>query len=350
MVIEKREKTKISKRWIVIAVLVLLHFYQLPYYYTQPGDTKELAPFVDVENGFKEEEGSLMLTTVKMGRANPYFYAWAHLSEHREVVPEEAIIGPEETDEDYFERQRMMMRNSQEAAKIAAYTHANRNVDIEYHGIMVTTFIEGMPAEQLLQKDDRIRAVDGTEVQTVAELNEIVGGRDVGDLVELTITRQGETMDITVPVALFPEELGGNGRAGLGILHPVVDRTIQFTPPVTIDVAKIGGPSAGLMFSLEIVNQLTENDITKGYQIAGTGTINEKGEVGRIGGAGQKVVAAHKAKADIFFVPKEKDRKDSNYHEALEVAQTINTTMRVVGVNTLEEAIQYLENLPPKSG
>ena len=105
-----------------------------------------------------------------------------------------------------------------------------------------------------------------------------------------------------------------------------------------MDTNTIGGPSAGLMFSLEIINQLTEEDITKGYNIAGTGTLNEDGTVGRIGGAAQKLVAADKAGADYFLAPAENGRENSNYQEALAAAEDINTDVQVIPINTIDDA------------
>ncbi|WP_078430645.1 SepM family pheromone-processing serine protease [Alkalihalobacterium alkalinitrilicum] len=344
MVIEK--KKKISKVWIIGAILIILHFYKLPFYYSQPGDAKELAPYVEVEGGYKEEQGSFMLTTVLMGQTNVYFYAWAHFSEFRDIYPEDQVKRPEETEEDYHHRQQMMMNTSQDAAKIAAYNFAGKDIDISYNGIMITSFIEGMSGEKYLTYEDRILKVDGYRVQTVNELNQRLAGKELGDEVILTVMRNKEEVDLTVPLSLFPDDIdGGEGRVGIGIMYPVTDRTLAFDPEVTIDVRNIGGPSAGFMFSLEVLNQLTPEDLTKGYHISGTGTIDEEGNVGRIGGAKQKVVAAHKAGSDIFFVPREGGREDSNYEEALATAKEIKTTTKIVGVDTIAEAVEYLEQL-----
>ncbi|WP_209125479.1 SepM family pheromone-processing serine protease [Alkalihalobacillus sp. BA299] len=348
MVIEK--KRKISKVWIIGAILIILHFYKLPFYYSQPGDAKELAPYVDVEDGYKEEQGSFMLTTVLMGQTNVYFYAWAHFSEYRDIYPEDQIKRPEESEEDYLHRQQMMMDTSQDSAKIAAYKHAGKEVEISYNGIIVTSFVDGMSAEKYLKYEDRILKVDGYRVQTVNELNKRLAGKELGDEVALTVRRDDEEVDITVPLSPFPEDLdSGEGRVGLGIMYPVTDRTLTFDPEVSIDVRNIGGPSAGFMFSLEVLNQLTPNDLTKGYHISGTGTIDEEGNVGRIGGAKQKVVAAHKAGSDIFFVPKEGGREGSNYEEAVATAKELGTTTKIVGIDTLTEAVEYLEKLERKS-
>ena len=140
----------------------------------------------------------------------------------------------------------------------------------------------------------------------------------------------------------------GSNRAAVGI-QLVDDKEIDVEPDVRVQSEEIGGPSAGLMFSLEIYNQLTKEDLTKGYEIAGTGTITPEGIVGRIGGIQQKVVAADKAGAEIFFAPFEKGAKGSNYEEAMIAADDINTKMKIVPVDTFDDAVSYLEKLKEKT-
>ena len=132
---------------------------------------------------------------------------------------------------------------------------------------------------------------------------------------------------------------------GIGLVD---DKDLIVHPEVTVHSDEIGGPSAGFMFSLEIYNQLTKEDLTKGYKIAGTGTISSDGTVGKIGGIEQKVVAADKAGAEIFFAPNGNDEKDSNYHHAILTAKDIHSNMEIVPINTFDEAIDYLEKLEMK--
>ncbi|MDT8859139.1 PDZ domain-containing protein [Alkalihalobacillus sp. MEB130] len=343
--------TKIKKRWIIlIAVLLFLQFYQLPYYYSQPGGAKVLDDVISVEGGFTEEEGSFMLTTVQMGKANLFFYAWAHLSPYRMIYPEEQLRFEGETDEEYQHRQLMAMTGSQEIAKIVAYEAAGLDVEYDYKGVLVTSLIEGMPAEGVLQTGDHILAVNGEQVVTAEQLIDLLQGMDETSTVTLTVRRNDQEEVFEVGFSAFPDETNAPaGRVGIGISAPVTDRDVTFHPNVTIDTSQIGGPSAGLMFSLEIYNQLMEADITKGYNIAGTGTITEEGIVGRIGGAGQKVVAADKAGADYFFAPNEGGADDSNYLEALEAAEDIGTQMQIIPIDTFEEALVFLQSLPEKS-
>lgn len=344
---KKRAKGRIW--WGIFVILFVLYFVKLPYFYAQPGDAMELSSFIDVEGGFKNADGSFMLTTVSMARANVYLYVWAQLGRFRELWPLENVKPVEETDEQYFARQRMVMKNSQDNAAIVAYKKAGKEVNITYNGIRFSSIVNGMPAEEHLHIDDLITAIDGERVETVARFNELLQKKREGDSAILTVERDGKLLTFDITLAHFPKHLDPKKeRVGIGILYPMVDRTVSFVPPVSINANKIGGPSAGLMFALEIYNQLTEEDLTKGYKIAGTGEVDEEGNVYRIGGVEQKVIAAHESGADIFFVPKEGGRNNSNFEAAKKAAEELGITMKIVGVDTFDEAVQYLKKLEHK--
>src|SRR5699024_9210185 len=134
-----------------------------------------------------------------------------------------------------------------------------------------------------------------------------------------------------------------NGRAGLGIEFEEQIK-LETEPKVDIRTEDIGGPSAGLMFTLELMNRLVDVDLTKGYNIAGTGEMLEDGSVGRIGGIDFKVMAADRQDIEIFFAPddelpdevkKKNPQLRSNYEEAKETADKIGTKMKVVPVKTI---------------
>ena len=142
-----------------------------------------------------------------------------------------------------------------------------------------------------------------------------------------------------------------NGKNGIGI--SLIDRTeVSSNIPITFSTEGIGGPSAGLMFSLAIYTQLADPTLRDGRDIAGTGSISREGEVGEIGGIDKKVVSAAQSGADIFFAPNneltEEEKKLSpngknNYQTALETAKKIKTDMKIVPVKTLQDAIDYLK-------
>ncbi|WP_245808806.1 SepM family pheromone-processing serine protease [Shouchella patagoniensis] len=333
------------KRWVILfIVILLLGRWELPYYYSQPGIAQTLEGMIDVEEGYKDDTGSFMLTTIRSAKATPILAFWSVFSEFRSLYP-----APEDlSDDEYDERQRILMNNSQENAKIAAYQAAGiGEVDIEYNGVYITDTIDGMSADNVIKAGDLITQVDGEDVRTEEELLQKLSGFDDGEEVQLTVDYNGEIRTEILVFTEFPEEANvSQGRVGVGIVGPVTNRTASFDPEVTITAGAIGGPSAGLMFSLEIYSQLLEIDLTKGYEIAGTGTIDEQGNVGPIGGANQKVVAANREGADFFLVPNQKGAVGSNYEEAKEAAESINTSMEIIPIDTIDEALEFLISLP----
>ncbi|MGA9228357.1 MAG: SepM family pheromone-processing serine protease [Mesobacillus sp.] len=339
-------KRKTSIKLSVLAAILLLAsaLYYLPYYVTKPGMAKELEPIIDVEGGF-EEEGNFMLTTVRMGRANIYAYIIAKFSKYQELYPLEDIRAEDESDEEYNIRQLHMMADSKTSAIEVAYTKAGIPVNYTYKGVYVLRVMPGMPAEGKLMPGDHVFEIDGKAFKSSNEFIEYVSSKKAGDVVKLAFKRNGKTDQAEVKLQALED---GSNRAAVGI-QLVDDKEIDVDPDVTVQSEEIGGPSAGLMFSLEIYNQLTKEDLTKGYEIAGTGTITPDGIVGRIGGIQQKVVAADKAGAEIFFAPNEEGAKDSNYQEAMIAAKDIKTKMKIVPIDTFEDAVIYLENLKEKT-
>lgn len=339
-------KNKIYRNSLIIGIIiaVVLNFVTLPYYVTRPGSAEELAPLVTVEGGDKDVAGSFMLTTVKMGKANVFTYAFAKFSDYQNIYPINEIRREDESDEEYSYRQLHMMENSKETAIKVAYEKADKEVALVPRGVYVFSVLKGMPAEGKLSIGDRITHINGEETPTSDEFMEKVIAMEIGQTIEVTYERKSKEATVSIKLGEHPEK---EGAPGIGI-SLLTDYEITTNPAITIDTAQIGGPSAGLMFSLEVYNQLVEEDISKGYNIAGTGAINEKGEVLRIGGISQKIVAADNAGVEIFFAPNENGAENSNYEEALVAAKDIKTKMKIVPVNTFDEAIAYLNELEVK--
>ncbi|MFJ5713424.1 SepM family pheromone-processing serine protease [Neobacillus sp. NPDC093127] len=338
-----RKKIYIGSFVLLAIILIGAMNYSLPYYVSKPGMAKELGPIITVENGYKDE-GSFMLTTVRMGRANIYSYLEAKMQKYEEIYPLDLVLNKKETEEEYNVRQLHLMAASKLNAIEVAYRKAGVPVDYNYKGIYVMQVISDMPAAGKLQAGDRIFKVDGHQLPSSEEFINYVGKKQAGDKIELTFTRNKATKNVTLSLQPFKED---PKRVGIGI-SLVDDKEIVVDPKVTVKTDTIGGPSAGLMFTLEIYNQLTKDDLTKGYQIAGTGTIDVDGTVGPIGGIEQKIVAADKAGAEFFLAPNEKGVKNSNYQAAVKTARDIKTKMKIVPIDSFDEAVHYLEKLPKK--
>ncbi|RBW70396.1 hypothetical protein DS031_06545 [Bacillus taeanensis] len=334
--------------WFVFMIIIFLSltFIKLPYYITQPGEAQVLGEMIEVTNGYKEE-GDFMLTTVSVGEANIIQYMFASFNDYHELIPLNHIRRPDENEDEYHERQLQMMTGSQDAAKIVAYEKAGKSLKVTYEGVMVTGLISEMPAAEQLKLGDIIIEADGMPINKAETLIDYLKNKEKGEKINLVIEREKKKLEKWITVASFPDtyQTIPEDKVGVGITT-LTKRSIVTKPEVDFDTNGIGGPSAGLMFTLEIFNQLTEIDWTKGYKIAGTGEMNEDGSVGSIGGIQQKIVAADQSGADIFFAPVE----NQNYEDALEAKNDIDTNMKIVPVETFEDALNYLKQLSKKQG
>lgn len=342
---------------IILAILVYISFFiPIPYYITMPGSAVDLSTVIEVEDGY-QERGSFMLTTVSMMPATVPTYIYSKFDPYAESFPEEYILNENEDQEDYNNRQLKVMQQSQDDAIIAAFDYLDIPINISQNGVMVMGIAAGAPSEEVLQVGDLITGIDNNNIQNTDDLLNYLQPMQAGERVELTFLRdekiyneEVELIDLSdqieEDVSEDEEEDGilGN-KAGIGI-YPYDEREITPSKEVHFNTEDIGGPSAGLMFALEIVNRLTPEDLTKGYQIAGTGTLDAEGNVGQIGGASLKVKAAYESGAEIFFVPMDIYEEDVNQKEAEEANKDLGNPMQIVPVATLDEAIQFLENLP----
>jgi PDZ domain-containing protein len=327
--------------FISIIIAMSLTFIKLPFIITSPGSAEPVKEMVRVEDGDDIEKGSLLLTTVSMMRANPLNYIIAQFREYDKIYPIEKVLGNYKDEREYSERQIKLMDHSQEAAKVVAYQKANKKVEFLNKGVFVLDVIKDMPANKILKSGDKIITADGKQIETSDDFINLVKKKKNGDNVNITIKRDKKERKVKIKVKPFPDD---KTRVGVGI-SLATDQEIKVNPSIKIQAGEIGGPSAGLMFSLEIYNQLTEGDLTKGFNIAGTGTVDLEGNVGPIGGISQKVVAADKAGAQIFFAPNEKGKKGSNYREATKTANKINTEMKIIPIDTFDDAVEYLKKL-----
>lgn len=321
----------------------------------KPGSAYDVSEFVTVEDGDKNHEGTMSLMTVAMAPATPLTYAIAHFKEFEEIYKEEDVLQEEEDEEEYNVRQLELMSDSQFNALYVAFGKAGKPYTVEYHGVTVLNVLKDGAADGELEPGDHIVEIDGAMIKKADELTNALSAKKENDQVELVIERNDELLDRTLTLKPIPG--AGKEKVGIGITYSE-SKLIKTEPHVNVNAENIGGPSAGLMFTLEILNQLLDEDLTKGYSVAGTGEMNEDGTVGRIGGIEKKVVAADDDEVEIFFAPDDEITEtmrqvnptiQSNYDVAVETANTINTDMKIVPVKTIDDALEYLEQLEPKN-
>lgn len=331
--------------FLIMFIVTSLTTIKLPYYVYKPGSADPLTEMVTIDDSYPSE-GTIYLVTVSGGQATPLQYIWAKIAPYQDLIPIDKIRPKDLSNEEYFEMQLQMMKNSQEASMIVAYEAAGKKVRFESKGLYVVSIEEGMPADGKLEQGDLIVGIDSQTVENVEDLTGYLAEKEAGDRVQIVLERKDSTEEVEIELDTFTDD-ANNERIGIGV-RLMESRNVIVDPEVKISSGRIGGPSAGIMFALEIYNQLTEEDITKGYQIIGTGEIDEKGRVYRIGEVDKKVIAADREEGDIFFVPYENGAPNSNYEVAKKTAEKIGTDMEIVPIDTFYDALQYLENLEPK--
>lgn len=338
---------------VVVVLLLFLFIFPLEVYVSKPGGAYDLAPIVDVEGGDVNDVGTFNLMTISIGKATPFSYVASKFSDRMKILEVNKVRREGENDKEYNIRQKKLMSDSQFNAITVAFERVGIPVDIAYDGVFVVSVLTGGAADGKLEVGDKIRKIDGAPLQESGQFASGISGKGKGDKVILTVDRDSEQKDVEVVLSEIPNQ---DGRVGLGIQFQE-DRELTTNPKVDIHTADIGGPSAGLMFTLQIMNQLMDEDLTKGYNIAGTGEMLSDGTVGRIGGADFKVIAADREGIEIFFAPDDyiSDQMRNanpgiltNYQEAVKMAEKIGTKMKIVPVRTIDDALTYLRELPEK--
>lgn len=338
-------------KWLQ-AILVLIFFYlliflRLPYYLEVPGSIFSLDEMVEVDNQFIDNPGDFYITTVGIQKATPITMLSSFLP-YRDLVSEADLFGEFDDFEAYDKIQAYHMRSSINNAIKVAFDAAGKDYVFEYKGVYILEVIEDSSFFSDLKIGDTVKSVDGNQFQSSQEFITYIANKTIGDEVLLEVEREQEEFELSGKLVKLD-----SGMAGIGI-SLVDDTTLITEPAVAIHSADIGGPSAGLMFSLEIYTKLIADDIRGPFDIAGTGTIEVDGNVGRIGGIEKKIVAADKAGVDYFLAPNDEIAADvrklrpdiqSNYEAALATAQKIDTKMEIIPVETIYDAIAFLEKL-----
>lgn len=329
-------------------LLALAMFVPLPYFVKSPGTAEPVKGRVFVPGGEEVEKGNFLFTTVsQLEKPNALLFGLKLLTEkYSEVVPFKEAIGSVSDLDAYDQLVKWMRVDSESNAVIAAYHYMKRPIEVEESGVIVRAFTEGSPSSGILHEGDILTAVDGMPVATAAQLADRLKGKKAGDRVKVTVQRGKKSVE--EEVSLIELDAGNGGKKiGIGFMYAQVKKA---KPPEAIDfkLDDIGGPSAGLMLSLDILSKLEKTDYTRGHQIAGTGTIDADGLVGQIGGIRHKLVAADREGAEYFLVPKDLSPTDSNQKDAEAFLQTYKTDMKLIPVGTLAEAAEFLSKLPLK--
>lgn len=334
---------RIARGILVVMVVLLIvalagTFIKVPYAVERPGPVTDTLGDLDDGSGLIEvngaksydTDGALYFTTVRiLGGPEEHINGWewlvGHLDPDSRVVPEKEVFGEDRSEEEIEEMNQAQMQGSQKNSIAVGIRSTGTKVPQDN---LVAQIVKGLPADGRLETEDVITSVDGTRTERVADIVEAISDRDPGDEVRLGIRRDDESRTVKITT----EDIGGD-RAGIGIgIEPRYDYPYE----VRIDAGTVGGPSAGMMFALAVRDVLTPGAMTKGKAIAGTGTINDAGEVGAIGGIRQKLVGARDADAEWFLAPED---------NCGDVVGHVPEGLNVVSVDTFDEASAAVESI-----
>ncbi len=332
------ESNRPSRRWPLTAIgafffmagLVIAAWnVELPYVAFSSGPVADAADVVVAESvDTYPPSGSLLMLTIVSQEVNVIEAMVAAFDPHIDLVRIEALRSPDETEEDYRLRNLSLMDDSVRAAITAALDWLG--YEMVPQEILIIEVSPEVPASDLLEPGDRILAVDGADVVRSTDLTALVDSKSPGDTVTITVSREGVVTMVDVELVARQDE---PDRPMIGIAI----REITEPPfPIDIESGNIGGPSAGMMYTLAILDYLTPGELTGGEVVAGTGTITADGSVGAIGGVRQKVVGAAAAGAKYVLVP------ESNYAEALTAGVD---GVEIVAIASLDDALDFLERL-----
>jgi PDZ domain-containing protein len=303
-----------------------------------PGPAVSVEPMVDVPVGRRTAaSGELLLTTV-VAQTPVTLGQWlyAQFSPAFALVPPERVVPRDVTPRELVQQNLSMLEESEATAIVVGMRLAGEQAELVSTAVAVSSVAPESPSAGLLLPGDIIVSVDGEPTPRAEILRDALGRHQAGDSVRLALLRDGQPVNVEARL-MAPAEPGGPARIGVTLQPVGLDVDLAF--PVSITTQKIvGGPSAGLMFTLAVYDVLTPDDLTKGWRIAGTGTIALDGTVGPIGGIAQKVAGAEWAGAQYFIVPREHEQ------DARRAARTIT----LIPVSTAQEAIAALRALPPK--
>lgn len=317
---------------ILLAAGLLQWFLWSHYLVIAPGIAEDLSPMITVRGKSKSSEGAFLMTAVSTWRGNLISLIIAAFSPEVDFTPAYRHIPPGMDMERYGRIMAQLMDESRMMARVVALRKVGYDVSVNPR-VEVEEVLPGSPAKGKLSPGDVIAAVDGRRVVSTADVTDYISSVPIGREVEVSVIRKGKRLNVRVPTARSPEN---PNRAALRIL--IVPRNTYEAPvDIDIDTGEIGGSSAGLMMCLEVIDQLLNEDLTRGYRVAGTGTLNLDGKVGEISGVAQKVFAAEKAGADFFLCPVENEKE----------ARSAARRVKVEAVGSVDEALEFLRGLEP---
>ena len=312
----------------LIGLVFALNFYRLPVVALSPGPMEDVLARLKVEGSrVYDSEGKLYLTSVGIDDDVRFYEALLDMANRDVQLLPRAQLYPDNEDSTEIDKENVaLMDRSKETATVVALRKVG--YDIEPSGVEVTQVVSGAPADGKLLAGDKIRQADGHAVSSIEQVRKAINGHRAGERVAFRVDRGRSQKDVSVPV----QEVDNQPRVGILLRDLFPDL------PVKVSITtqnNIGGPSAGLMFTLSIVDKLTPEDLTAGRRIAGTGEIALDGAVLPVGGVAEKLIAVHRLGVTTFFIPAD---------NCASVRGQVPDGLRLVKVSKIEDALAFLRD------
>jgi len=321
-----KENIKIITIFLILFIICTI---ELPFYIDKTGGIIDISSRIEIEDNFKLA-GSLNMTYVSSLKGTIPSLIISLFTPNWDIIEKDEELGNETEDEVYF-RNKLSLDESINNAIIVAYNKANKKIQIIDQKLYVTHVYEEATTD--LKIRDQIISINDIEAISKKEINTYINSLKKDEEINIKVLNNDKEY-IRKAKILEIENI-----KLIGILVNT-DYNIKIKPELKFKFNKSeSGPSGGLMMSLAIYSELMKEDITKGRKIAGTGTIDENGNVGSIDGIKYKLAGAVKNDVDIFIVPNGK-----NYKEALKEKNKNKYNIKIIGVDTFDDALGYLKN------
>lgn len=308
---------------------------EIGYFEFRPGSARPVAGLVAVEGAETYPPASdIAFTTVSLRQSTVASYVWSWFDDDVEVVERRQILGDRSPTENRQFNLQLMDTSKQDAIRVALLA-LGYEVPVSITGVVIVEVLPGSAADGVLELGQTIVSIDGRTLDSHDDVTEIMADKGPGDVVTLGVEPPDRSTVRTVSVTLGAAE-DDPGRGLIGVSLQPRDPDYQYPFPVDIQSGDVGGPSAGLAFSLALIDVLTPGELTGGSRVAVTGTIDATGAVGPVGGAVQKTAVVRDAGYDVFLVP-------SSEYDA--VAERAGDDLKVIPVDTLGEALDALASL-----
>ena len=320
---------------VLSAVILAMFTVQIPYYEFRPGSVRPTTSSVVVDGAEAYPPGGeIAFTTVSLRKSTLATYVEAWFDDDIDVVEEEVILGDRSPSENRDFNLQLMDTSKQDAIRVALLA-LGYEVPIDIDGFVIHQILEGSAADGVLSVGETIVSVEGKDITEPTDLSGAMDQKAPGDRVTIGVeASDAETVrEVEIVLGENPDD---PERGIIGVSLQARNPQYQYPFEVDIESGDVGGPSAGLAFSLGVIDVLTPGELTGGNEVAVTGTINGEGIVGPVGGVAQKTAAVVDEDYDVFLVP------SSEFEEAAERA---GDHVQVIPVDTLEEALEALESL-----